>query len=160
MEQWKSIKGYEGIYEISSNGRVKSLKFGMEKYLNPTLNNKGYYHITLYLNSKRKNLKIHQLVAISFLNHIPCGMELVVNHKDFNTLNNDINNLEIVTQRVNSDKKHIKSISQYTGVVLDKRRNKWYAKAYLNKKHIHLGSFKCEKEASNCYQNWLYNNIK
>lgn len=159
MEKWKPIKGYESIYEVSSYGRIKSLKFGLEKILKLTINSRGYQHVTLYLNSKGKNLKVHQLVAIAFLGHTPCGMKWVVNHKDLNPLNNRENNLEIITQRENANLKHIKSSSIYTGVTFDKKRNKWMAKTYLNYKFVFIGYFDLEKEAGIAYQNWLVENV-
>ena len=56
MEEWRDIKGYEGKYQVSSLGRIKSLgnsKARKEKILNPGNNNKGYLYIILCKNSKR-----------------------------------------------------------------------------------------------------------
>ena len=107
MEIWKEIKDYEGIYQISNLGRVKSFKYGKEKLLKNIINSRGYYNVHLFKNNHREKKTLHQLVAFAFLNHTPCGMELVVNHKDLNKLNNRVENLEIVTQKENYNH-HIK----------------------------------------------------
>ena len=70
MEIWKNIKGYEGLYEISSLGRVKSLKCGKVKILKPQSDSRGYLQIGLVKDKKRTNFKIHRLVAIAFIENI------------------------------------------------------------------------------------------
>lgn len=159
-EIWKPIFGYEGFYEVSNLGKVKSLE---RKVKNPlafsgyrivksralalTISN-GYFEVSLYKENKRKHFRVHQLVAFNFMDHKPCGFEIVVNHKDFNKTNNRLDNLELVTNRENSNKKHLASTSKFTGV--SKQRNKWRAS-------ISLGSFDTEQEASEAYQKALKN---
>lgn len=164
-EIFKDIKGYEGLYQISNFGNVKSLsrttlkcnKFMTSKdiILKPYINSTGYYVVGLHKNKKQKTLKTHQLVAITFLNHSPCGYKYVINHKDLNKLNNHIDNLEIVTQRENANHKHLNSSSKYTGVSLDKNTNKWVSNIWINGKLKYLGRFTNEIDASNAYQNKL-----
>ena len=91
-EQWKDIIGYEGLYQISNYGRVKSLNYhrsGKEQILKPHLwGKKKYFIIGLYKDGKCHQITIHRLVAQSFLdntNNLPC-----VNHKDENPQNNFI----------------------------------------------------------------------
>lgn len=152
-EIWKTIEGFED-YQVSNFGRVKSFKCGKEKILKPQIDGRGYYIVTLFKNySNIKN--IHKLVAIHFLNHKPCGFKLVVNHKDFNRLNNNVDNLEIVTQRENANQKHIKSSSQYTGVSWHKIKNKWISRIRINGKLKHLGYFINEYDAHIAYENKL-----
>ena len=153
-EEWKSIKGYEN-YKISSKGRVKSFKLNKGKLLKTGVNIHGYKKVNLCKNGKLKYKTVHQLVAVAFLNHTPCGLKLVVNHIDFDKLNNNVSNLEIVTSRENGNRKHIKSSSKYTGVSWYKPRNKWRAQIRINGKKKHLGYFKCEILASNTYQKAL-----
>jgi len=135
-EIWKAVKGYEGIYEVSSHGIVKSLERIVEKsngrkqtiserILKGCDNGSGYLFVNLSNNGKTKTKKIHQLVAESFLNHIPCGYKLVVNHINFNRQDNRVENLEIVTARENTNKKHLDSTSDYVGVYWYKSRRKW-----------------------------------
>ena len=160
VEIWKPIFGYEGLYEVSNLGNVKSLerkvknpyaaagyKIVKEKLLALTFANQ-YLEVSLYKENKRKHFRVHQLVAFAFLDHKPCGFEIVVNHLDFNKTNNRLDNLELVTNRENSNKKHLKSTSKFTGV--SKHRNKWRAS-------ISLGSFATEREASDAYQKALKN---
>lgn len=99
MEEFKDIKGYEGKYQISNFGRVKSLWFGKEKILKPIEHSQGYLTVILYKNRKIKTIKIHRLVAEAFISNphnYPC-----VNHKDENPANNCVDNLEWCTQKYN-----------------------------------------------------------
>lgn len=89
---WKEIAGYEGIYEVSDTGLVRSLKFGKAKILKPQNNGNGYLHFRLCKNGKAKNTKIHRLVAEAFLPN-PLGLE-TVNHIDEDKTNNNVSNLE------------------------------------------------------------------
>lgn len=156
-EIWKKIKDYPN-YQVSNLGNVKSLNYNgtkIERTLKPSLDINGYLRINLYNNCKMKYFKIHQLVAIVFLNHIPDGRNLVVNHINFVKTDNRLENLEIVTMRENSNKKHLKSSSQYVGV--SKHLNKWRAIIKIKQKNTHLGLFETEIEASNAYQKALHN---
>ena len=156
MEFWKTIEGFEN-YQVSNLGNVKSLNYNgtkKEKILKPNLDKFGYLRVNLYSNKKMKYFKIHQLVAIEFLNHIPNKITLVVNHKNFIKTDNRLENLEIITSRENSNKKHIKSNSKYVGVT--KHCNKWRSQITINGKLKHLGLFNTEIEASLAYQNKLH----
>ena len=82
-------------------------------------------------------------------------MLLVVNHIDFNKLNNNVNNLEIVSNRVNTSKNHLKSTSKYTGVYYNKINKSWIADISINGKSNYLGSFKTEEEANQKYLQYL-----
>ena len=155
IEQWVDIVGYEKLYQISNFGNVKSLKYGKIKLLKGAINNYGYRQVNLTKNKMVKSFKIHQLVAIHFLGHKPNGYESVINHIDFNRLNNTITNLEIITPRENTNKKHLKTSSSSTGVSWHKEKSKWISQIYYNGKLKFLGYFKTEKEASNAYQNEL-----
>ena len=165
-EIWKAVKGYEGLYEVSNLGRVKSLERIVErsngirrtvneKILKEKINGGGYFYIVLFNTGVRKTKSIHQLVAESFLNHNPCGMKLVVNHINFNKTDNRVENLEIVTARENSNKKHLTSTSQYTGVSWQKAKQKWWGQIHINGKNKHLGFFTDEYKAHLAYQSAL-----
>lgn len=151
-EIFKDVPDYEGIYQVSNLGRVKSIKFNKEKILKPSVNNRGYSYVNLCNKEKVKNVRIHQLVAITFLNHELCGYKLVVDHKDNNPLNNNVNNLQLVTARYNSSKDKKGGSSNYTGVSWDKDSNKWASQIKINGKSKNLGRFNSEKEASEYYQ--------
>lgn len=102
QEIWKDIKGYEGLYQVSNLGRIKSLerktfgnKYGVHK-LKEKILKKGkcgkYNIVVLRKDKKNKTLYIHRLVAKAFINNPKKYPE--VNHKDGNTINNNVENLE------------------------------------------------------------------
>ena len=95
MEIWKDIKGYEGLYQVSSKGRIKN-RHGKLRKLN---NLNGYQTIYLYKNNKGKNKYVHRLVAQAFIDNYSENLD--VNHKDFNRSNNNVENLECVTRGEN-----------------------------------------------------------
>ena len=157
-EIWKDIDGYEGYYQVSNLGRVKSLNYRrkrVEEQIKTLLNNHGYLCVNLYKDKIVNKRQVHQLVAEAFLNHKSCGHNLVVNHKDFNRQNNQVDNLEITTNRENTNREHIKSTSEYVGVCWSKVHKKWLSRLRINDKRKHLGFFADELEASDAYQNAL-----
>lgn len=99
---WAPVKGYEGLYEVSTNGEVKSLNYnrtGKEKVLKPGKSRGGYLRVFLYKNGECKPHSVHRLVAEAFLDNpenLPC-----VNHKDENPSNNNVNNLEFCSYQYN-----------------------------------------------------------
>lgn len=93
-EIWKSIPGYEGLYEVSNIGNVRSL-FRYKKTLKPSLTNNGYLYYQLFKNKVGKNHYAHRLVATAFVPKEE-GKE-IVNHKDENKTNNCAENLEWVS---------------------------------------------------------------
>lgn len=88
-EVWKDIEGYEGLYQVSNYGRVRSLNYGCTgqvRLLKPSKDKYGYLNITLCKNRKPKVCKVHRLVAIAFISN-PLNLP-EVNHKDENKENN------------------------------------------------------------------------
>lgn len=162
-EIWKDVPGYEGLYKVSNLGNVKSLerksfmlinnceRIYKEKIRKQVINKRGYYTVNFTKENYIKNFTVHQLVAMAFLNHIPCGLDLVIDHIDENKLNNKLENLQIITQRENAHKyyKEQKCESKYVGVTLDKKTNRWRARMHINGIREHLGMFKTEIEANN-----------
>ncbi len=159
QEDFKDIPCYDGLYQVSNKGNVKSLNYNRtQKYRNLKLtkdSKTGYLVCCLYKNKKSKKFAVHQIVAMAFLNHEPNGLKLVVNHKNFIRTDNRLENLEIVTARENTNQKHLPSISNYTGVFFNKKTKKWFSGLTLNSKNLHLGSFESEHEASEYYKNAL-----
>ena len=172
-EIWKDILGYEGSYQVSNLGRVKSLarnRIGrggsvcnvQERILRPRLNGPAgnqYYAVILYSNDDcRKTRKIHQLVAQTFIDQDYKTKGLVANHIDGNPLNNKLENLEIISQRSNSStekSKNRKTTSNYTGVCYHKERSKWGSRIYIEIKQYFLGYFNEEFQAHLTYEQAL-----
>ena len=96
MEVWKDIKGYEGLYQVSDMGRVRS-KNGV---LHLNTNTYGYKHITLSKGDVQKTVVVHRLVADAFIDNPHNKPQ--INHIDGNKENNAVVNLEWVTQGENN----------------------------------------------------------
>ena len=160
IEIWKDIPGYEGFYQASTLGRIKTVGNGFtrkEKIRKLIKCKKGYLRVLLCKNGVINQRTVHQLIAETFLDHKPCGYKLVINHKNFIKNDNRVENLEVVTNRENTNKKHIKSTSKYTGVCFNKQNKKYVSHIWMNNKLKYLGSFKDEIDASNAYQDALSN---
>ena len=113
-EIWKDIKGYEGLYQISNKGRVKSLRRAIrvaeklggfrvkgERILLHDVGKFGYHRVHLLKNHKGKHLLVHRLVADAFIDN-PMNLPQI-NHKDENKGNNVVSNLEWCTAKYNSN---------------------------------------------------------
>jgi len=116
VEKWMPVKGYEGIYEISNNGLMKSKDRLVPHYLsgtqkikgakmNPSKNIKGYLTVDLRKNGSRKFFTVHRLVAIHFLGEPP-AKDYTVNHIDGIKTNNSVENLEWMTLEENMKHAH------------------------------------------------------
>jgi len=103
MEEWKKIDGYTD-YEVSSLGRVRSLKYGKERILKPRKNSDGYFCIVTCVDGCEKSHRIHRLVACAFLPNLSNYPQ--VDHIDRDITNNTVGNLRWVTQSENSFNTH------------------------------------------------------
>lgn len=154
-EIWKDVKDYEGIYQVSNLGRIKSLKYDKERILKGGVNSGLYLSVCFCKCNKQKSMNVHQLVAEAFLNHKIDGHKLVVDHINDDKLDNRLENLQIVTQRFNSYKTQEKYTSQYKGVYWNKKANRWYSRIRLDGKTKYIGSFENEEQAGKSYNNEL-----
>ena len=148
QEQWVDIIGYEGLYQISNLGRVKSLEKSWitgrggirhqeEKLLKLGKTKDGYLYVTLYKNGKPKLFKVHRLVAVHFIpnpNNLP-----QVNHKDEVKTNNIVINLEWCTHQYNNN----------YGT-----RNERVGKAMLNHKAISIPILQIDKDTNKVIREW------
>ena len=120
-EVWKDILGYEGLYQVSDKGRVKSIGYGKERILKPANNGRGYLLVGLCKNNEKKHFLVHRIVAQAFIpnpNNLP-----EVNHRDENKENNRVENLEFCDRKYNCNygttkqrmiKKLSKTVLQYS----------------------------------------------
>lgn len=115
LEIWKDIKGYEGIYQVSNIGNVRSLDrmidyvstkgmkyklYRMSKIVLPQATNRKYLISQLSVNRKVKRPLVHRLVAEAFIEN--ALNKPFVNHKDGNVINNSVENLEWMTAKENT----------------------------------------------------------
>lgn len=146
MEKWKDVKNYEGIYQVSNLGNIKTIRKNKIMKLNKR---NGYYQICLRKNENRESKQVHRLVAEAFIDN-PLNKK-VVNHKDFNPLNNNVNNLEWCTQKENINWS-ICNMKHQHNTKLPKYTNEKYIRFKNNKYEINIdkkyyGRYKTLKEA-------------
>jgi transcriptional regulator with XRE-family HTH domain len=112
MEEWRDVPGYEGLYKVSSEGRVKQIgqlytdgrkgiSTGEGRILNPQISHTGYNFCQLSCAGKRKTVYVHRMVAMAFIpnpDNLPA-----VNHKDEDKSNNRVDNLEWCTYKYNNN---------------------------------------------------------
>lgn len=120
-EIWCPVKNYEGLYEVSDKGRVKSIGYGDYRILRPLKTKNGYLRVWICKNGEKEKCYIHRLVAQTFI-HNPNNLP-EVNHKDEDKTNNSVQNLEWCDQKYNinygtrtqrQSEKLSKPILQYT----------------------------------------------
>ena len=164
-EIWLPVKDYEGYYEVSNLGRIKSLartvintgRVLKEKYNAFHLKRDGYHSVLLSKDGVKKTIQLHQLVAKAFIenkqNH------RAVNHIDGNKLNNSVDNLEWVSYRENSCHYYSNSnIGTIVGVHYRKERNKYCAHIHENGKKKWLGQYDNAEDAYQARVNYEKSN--
>lgn len=124
MIEWRDVKGYEGLYQVSKTGLVRSVdrittgnrsRKIKGKILRPGTNGFGYLVVALCKDGKARTKRVHRLVATAF---IPCENEnLYINHKDGNPQNNNVSNLEWCTQKENVQHAYDTGLNPSTGIL-------------------------------------------
>jgi hypothetical protein len=159
-EIWKDIPDYEGYYQVSNLGRIKSFSNkskSRDRVLKYSYTNDGYRKVDLYKETKRKTYNIHQLVAIAFLNHVPNGTNLVIDHINHNKEDNRVYNLRVVSNQYNlsrsgnkkSGRKPSVDHTDYKGVY--KFNGKWKSRVKRGKNYISIGVFDTKEEAKEAF---------
>ena len=152
FEEWRDIPNYEGLYQVSNKGNVKSLEREVEhsrkgtqlvkeRILSLCNSNNGYKSVVLCKDKKAKTIKVHSLVAMAFLGHKPNKYNSVIDHIDNDGSNNNLENLRIVSHRENISKDMKKGFSKYRGVHWCKVNKKWISRIMIEGKRKHLGKF-------------------
>lgn len=163
-EVWKDVPNYEGHYQVSNMGNVRSI----DRYVNQ-LNYRrlikgkllsqclsmGYPRVGLTKNGKHDKIRVHALVAMAFLGHKQEGYKLVVNHIDNNKQNNNVENLEVVTQRYNASCHKKGYSSKYVGVAWINGNQKWRASIRVDGVLKHIGLYEVEEDARDAYIEYL-----
>lgn len=173
--EWKAVlyNGLETNIEVTKCGKVRKVK--VDWYGNGKGSSKVKYgevdfdnlKLGLYKELgiqikglKRRTKTVHQLVAAAFLDYKFNGYENVVDHIDSNHLNNNLENLRVISHRENMSKERTKKSGLPVGVCYRKDLKKYQSKITINKKIIALGTFKTIEEASNAYKLKLKENYE
>ena len=151
-EEWRAIPGYEGLYEASDIGRVRSLKYGKIRYVVISYDHNGYKRCTLIKqDGSVKMFKINRLVYMTFKGNIEDGMQ--IDHINSIRDDNRISNLRPFSARDNTiasyDRRRNEGTisSKYRGVTYDRRSKKWMVQLLVDGINRHIGSFECEQVA-------------
>lgn len=177
-EIWKDIPNYDG-YQVSNLGRVRTFnkitytkKHGFRKWKNRILKMKLHktkkrktYRVDLWKNGKPKTFLVARLVAFTFLNEDINNKELTVNHKDGNPLNNNIDNLELITLKENIIHGYKTELyhNQIKVKIIDKKSNKEIifrnlsmGSLFMNYKKSYLSGCKKKDKKENILYKWEY----
>lgn len=163
MEEWKPLKNYEGLYEISNYGSIKGLiKPGnwRERILVKGMTHDGYPSVVLNKNSRWGTHTIHTLIWDAFGDKPRDGHRLQVDH-----INNDrtyflVHNLQLLNefQNMGKSRRRMKSSSRFVGVYHRKDNGHWNAYIQHNKRRLHIGQFKTEIEAALAREKYMISN--
>jgi hypothetical protein len=162
---WKDIPGYEGLYQVSSDGKVRSLdreqphsRYGTQKLkgkeLYQSVTEQGYHYVKLCKGNNQKTHRVNVLVYESFIGKRKDGY--VVDHiENDRRFDNSLDNLQLITQRENILKD---SKTNFIGAYSKKTKSgkvRWYSRIKIDGKDRYLGTYDTEIEAHKSYINKL-----
>lgn len=171
-EEWKDIVGFEGLYQISNFGNVKSLsrsyknqhgsssKTSVDKLLSPAVAKNGYQFVNLAKDNVRHPKNIHRLVADHFIDN-PHNYE-EVNHCDCDKLNNSVTNLEWCPPQHNKthavDNNRKSKTSKFYGLSYNSKRKRYFVRCSIDGIRYDVGSRKNELDAAKLYDEFITSN--
>lgn len=147
------IPGYS-LYEVSNLGKIRRVANKRERKLTPSFKGDRYYLIVNLRgdNTKNRTRDVHQLVAMAFLGHTPNGHEIIVDHKNNDSTDNRVSNLQLVSNRVNSSKDREGNLPVGVSINKNSVKNPYMSRIQINGKRTYLGSFATVEEASKAYE--------
>lgn len=152
---WKDIPGYPD-HQASNMGDIRYRK----KIVKSNITINGYKVVNMRTTpGKFKTENVHKLIAITFLNHVPNGHKLHIDHIDWDKTNNRVENLQIITARENAAKDSFrrKSVKTPAGSVFNRRTGKYHSSVHYKYDVINLGQFDTNKEALDAYETAIEN---
>ena len=167
-EIWKDVIGYEGLYQVSSLGRVKGLEKKVtrsnrihslkERMLDPYVGFHGYKMFNLVGNGKTRSVALHRIITETFIPNPE--NKRTINHKNKVKIDNRIENLEWCSDRENVSHavKDKKKHSKYIGVTWDITKSHWIVRVRMKGTRKFVGTFKNEDLAGKAYIQFLQNN--
>lgn len=168
-EEWLPVVGYEGFYEVSNFGNVRSIKRTIidscnrefvkkSKLRKLSFDRHGYHKVTITKGGIHKTKKVHTLVAESFLNHCSGKNGMTVDHINNKRTDNRLSNLQVISYSLNTRKGKKNKTSRFHWVSLNKQSKRWifcFENAGFKKK---VGGFETEDAAFNFGIKWLSEN--
>lgn len=153
--EWRDIPGYDGLYQISTDGQIKSLPrkgSPKENILKGTITKAGYKIVNLCMGSKRRTFNVHNLMAVTYLGYQSGNRSIVCDHVNSDKTDNRLENLRLVSARFNVLKDKVgKGTSKYPGVSWNTANKRWVAAISVGDKSVYLGSYKVEQQAGLAY---------
>ena len=150
METFKDIPTWEGIYQVSDIGNVKSLSRRYspgENILSPAVSHDGYLKVSLKAKGRKQQVEVNRLMAQAFLSNSYTERDLVCDHIDRDRKNNKLSNLRLVSQRKNST--NTVNANRLTGAY--RKGSKWQASIGTMNKSKYIGLYATEMEAHQAY---------
>lgn len=141
-EEWKPVSGFEEYYAVSSQGRIRSLRTG--KLIRPSINEKGYCQINMYIHGKIYKRGLHREIAGLFIGEVYDE----VDHINGIPGDNRVSNLRLCTRRENQT---FHQDSKRVGSWINKKTKRWQSCISVNGKKEYLGTFGTSEEASQAY---------
>lgn len=156
MENWKDVKGFEGLYQVSDQGRIK--RTTKNRCLKKSITVHGYERVTLSKAGEISYHYVHRLLADHFIEN-PRGHN-IVDHINIDRSDNRLDNLRWVSSSENSRNAHrcSEARSKYNGVYKNTNCSTFVARIFIDGVGIHIGSFRSEVVAGLAFDDYVVQN--